>query len=103
MNRPDIIRWVIERMLAHDDSISQEMALLVEREARAEWGGEKHYVHKAVDRRDGRKPLAPEAERAVYEAGISSTPTEAIIQQHGVSRATLYRLMKRGPRQPDHG
>lgn len=36
---PDIIRWVIDRMLAHDASISADMALVVEREARAEWGG----------------------------------------------------------------
>ncbi len=100
MNRPDIIRWVIERMLAHDDSISQELALLVEREARAEWGGKSiEYVPKSCDRKSARRPLSPEVERVVYEHGLSGAPTEELLEQHGVSRATLYRLMKRGPRQ----
>lgn len=96
----DIIRWVIDCMLAHDDSITQELALTVEREARAEWGGRRiEYIpkHCAGDRR-GRRPLSPEVHQAVYEAGLSNMATRQIVEQTGVSRATLYRLMKRGPK-----
>lgn len=97
----DIIRWVIDRMLAHDDSITLELALTVEREARAEWGGRSiDYIPKscAGDRRAARRPLAADVAQAVYQAGLSSAPTDEVLQAHGVSRATLYRLMKRSPK-----
>lgn len=97
----DIIRWVIDRMLAHDDSITQELALTVEREARAEWGGQRiEYIRRTCegDRRAARQPLQPEAERAVFQAALSNAPTSQVLQEHGVSRSTLYRLMKRGPK-----
>ena len=99
MTQKDIIRWVIDRMLAHDESITQELALTVEREARAEWGGQRiDYVPKECDRKAARKPLSPDAQRAVYAAGLGSEPTGRIVREHGISRSTLYRLMKRGPR-----
>ncbi len=95
---PDIIRWVIDRFLAHDDSITQELALTIEREARAEWGGQRiDYVAKfcEADRpgrtRQARQPLPEEAVRD-YLAG---TPLPEITSRHGVSRATLYRGLKR--------
>jgi hypothetical protein len=97
----DIIRWVIDRMMAHDDSITQELALTVEREARAEWGGQSiAYVRKSCDgdRKAARRPLDPAAAEAVYQAGLTSAPTDHVLQTHGVSRATLYRLMKRPQR-----
>jgi DNA invertase Pin-like site-specific DNA recombinase len=100
MSSKDIIRWVIDRMMAHDDSITQELALTVEREARIEWGGRSiDYIRKACDgdRRTGRRPLAPESARAAYQAGIGPAPTHQVLQEQGVSRATLYRLLKRGP------
>lgn len=101
MSNKDIIRWVIDRMLAHDDSITQDLAATVEREARAEWSGQRiDYIarHCAADRKSGRKPLSDDVQRAVYAAGLGAAPTDAIITEHGISRATLYRLMKRGPR-----
>ena len=50
----DIIRWVIDCMLRHNDSITHEIALTVERESRAEWGGQRiEYVRKTCDGRPG--------------------------------------------------
>lgn len=98
--RRDIIKWILDRLLAHDDSITQELILTVEREARAEFGGQRiDYIPKmpASDRAAGRRPLDPEARRAAFEAGTSSAPTPQVLQTTGVSRATLYRLLKRGP------
>lgn len=101
MSNRDIIRWVIDRMLAHDDSITQELALTVEREARAEWGGQRiDYIAKTMDRRRPNK-LPPEAEGQAYRAALDSgAPMAALEQEFGVSRATMYRLIKRGPRSP---
>lgn len=85
----DIIRWVIDRMLAHDDSITQELALTVERESRAEWGGDTVYIAKtlACD--------APDAQ-AVLQDYVQNTPVREITRRHGISRAYLYKVIKRG-------
>lgn len=99
MGRKDIIRWVIERMMAHEDSITQELALTVEREARAEWGGQRiDYIAKtcAADveerrRLQGAKPVPQEAV-ADYVAG---QPMPEIELKYGISRRTLYRGLKR--------
>lgn len=97
-DRRDIIRWIIDRMLAHDDSITQELALTVEREARAEWGGQRiDYIAKNADRKAARRPLEGPARQQAFEAAASSAPTREVVKATGVSRATLYRLLKRGP------
>ena len=93
----DIIRWILDRLLAHDDSITQDLIATVEREARIEWGGQRiEYIPKTSDRRSGRRPLDPETRRAALQAGLSNAPTREVVQATGVSRATLYRLLKRG-------
>lgn len=84
----DIIRWVIDRMLAHDDSITQDLALTVEREARIEWGGDTVYIAKtcAADMPDA---------KAVLQDYAQNRPVREITRRHGISRAGLYRLIKR--------
>ena len=90
MTRPDVIRWVIERMMAHEDSITQELALTVEREARAEWGGQRiEYVAKVCEADRGR------ARRAASVAAMTEEPVSAVAKRHGLHRATLYRMLKR--------
>ena len=103
MSNKDIIRWVIDCMMRHEDSITQELALTVERESRAEWGGQRiEYVAKTCDARAARQRIpADVARRAHADAIASDEPTEAIIARHGISRATFYRLLKRGPPEPD--
>lgn len=96
---PDIIRWVIERMMAHEDSITQDLALTVEREARREWGRQRidyiaqHCVGDVEARRraQGAKEVPPEAVRAY----INNEPMASIEVEHGISRRTLYRALKR--------
>lgn len=86
---PDIISWVIARMLAHDDSITQELALTVEREARAEWGGQSiPYIAKrcAADQPD------PEAVRSDY---ARTGAVGDVTRRHGISRAHMYRLLRK--------
>lgn len=101
---PDLIRWVIDRMMLHDERITRETAIAVEREARAHWGGTTvGYVAKscASDRAHssgGRarhdRPDAPADARAVLRDYLAM-PVEQAAKRHGISRATLYRLIKR--------
>lgn len=98
MSRKDIIRWVIECAMRHDDSITQELALVIERECRAEWGGQRiEYVPRHVNStsRGGRPPtdaeVAQRAVNAVVRGGRS--PAEAA-SDAGVSRRTIYNLLK---------
>lgn len=82
---PDIIRWVIDWMLANDDSITQEMALRCERAARAEWGGDSvGYIAKTC-RADSQALLQQAA--AAVRAG---TPVSEAARKAGVGRSTLY-------------
>lgn len=93
MSRPaqDIIRWVIDRMMAHEDSITQELALTVEREARAEWGGQRvEYIAKTCEADRARRVRA-----AVSALASSEEPVGAVARRHGLHRATLYRMLKR--------
>lgn len=56
--RQDVIVWVIDRLMAHEPRIRPELALTVEREARAEWGGRRiDYIAKtcAVDLEERRQ------------------------------------------------
>lgn len=96
---PDIIRWVIERMMAHEDSITQELALTVEREARLEWGGQRiDYVakHCQADVEARRRAQgAKEVPQQAFQDYIGGAPLAHIEAQHGISRRTLYRALKR--------
>lgn len=95
MSRPDVIRWVIDWMLTNDESISQDLALRCEREARREWGGQRiDYVAKTCEAdRQARR----EAERNAHADLLGSQPMDEISRTRGISRATLYRLARRGP------
>lgn len=103
-SKRDIIRWVIECMMRHDDSITEELALTVERESRIEWGGQRvEYVPKTCDgRRAWRPAIEPDVARRAHADALSvdlaAESAEEIGRRHGISRATVYRLLKRSPR-----
>lgn len=98
MSRKDIIRWVIECAMRHDDSITQELALVIERECRAEWGGQRiEYVPKHVTStsRGGRPPTdAAVAARAVSAVVRGGRSPSDVASDMGVSRTTMYELLK---------
>ena len=82
---PDVIRWVIDWMMTNDDSITQDLAMRCEREARAEWGGQSvPYIAKtcAADRR-----AQVAAARAAVSAGV---PVAQAARQAGIGRSSLY-------------
>jgi hypothetical protein len=95
---PDIIRVVIERMCSLYPSYPAELAHAVELQVRAEWGGRAlGTVRKTVTGRPGRPPIDATVRQRAYAEILTAEPTEAILRRHGISRASLYRLMKRGP------
>lgn len=95
MSRKDIIRWTIDWMLAHEESITEDLMLNFEREARIEWGGVDNRPWKHDGRAGRPRKLANEAAAFVDAAGTE--PVNVVTERHGISRRTLYRLLKRQP------
>lgn len=96
MTRKDIIRWTIEWFVANDAAFTEELALRYERESRAEWGGVDNRPWKTPEGRNGRPRKLPDEAAAFRDALASpAAPLEAVAERHGVSRRTMYRLLKR--------
>jgi len=85
---PDLIRWVLDWLLANDDAITQDLALRCEREARATWGGCTEYIPKA---REAERQARLAAARQAVAAGV---PPPKAARQAGVGRSTLYRHLE---------
>ena len=91
-SEPDIVRWLIDWMLANGGAVTEEMALRAERAARAEWGGQTiGYVAKQVD---------ADRQRRIREAAKAAKDGRPVIEAaraHGIGRSTLYRALKDDP------
>jgi Mor family transcriptional regulator len=86
---PDIIELIMRACEA--EGLNPDAARLIEARMRKDFGGMRVRIPK-------RKKHATEERRSnAYTDGLSGMPTEAIKEKHGISRATLYRLMKKGP------
>lgn len=72
-DRRDIVRWIADWLLAHEGSITEELALRMEIETREEWGGQEVRVWRTMSGNTGRPPRAGQANG---------------------SRESLYRLLK---------
>lgn len=95
MSQRDIIGWVVDWLLANETAITEDLIATFERESRAEWGGQEVRVWKTSDGKAGRRRHY-DAQQA-YADGMSKLPDQAVMEKHGISRRTLYRLLKRGP------
>lgn len=91
----DIVLVILRRCMVVSPEFSQDMAKAVEREMREKYGGQRVFVPKGAQKR-----LSPEERDAAYRAGLTNQPSPEIQSSHGISRATLYRLMKKGPGRP---
>lgn len=89
--KTDIVRELIERLLeaaAREGTFTESVALEVERSFRRDYAGEAYYVKRLpIEMRDRQK--------AVTEAYLQGVPSEEIEEQNGISRATIYRYLKR--------
>ena len=92
MNRddePDIVDVILRA--CQDAGLDAAVALTIGAGIRAEYGGMRVRIPKR------KKHLTPSARAQAFADGVSPMPTEEITVKHGISRSTLYRLMKRGP------
>lgn len=89
MEKPnDIVSRFIELAAASCPSFTDDIALGIEQQIRQEFGTEACYVAKTLDRDRKAK------DSAVEEARRSGRVREAA-ERNGISRATLYRLLRR--------
>lgn len=98
--RQDIIAELLEAVahaLASEGTFTEQLAHQIEQQFRAKYGGEEMRIWKTSEGKVGRPARQPYDQAAAFADGASSEPTPKVTQKHGISRATLYRLMKRGP------
>ncbi len=82
---------MLQRLRAKVPTLTDEQALAIEAEARAELGGLRVRIAK-------RRKHPTDAQRAsiTREALDSAATDQELAQQHGISRRSLYRYIKRG-------
>lgn len=86
----DIVREILRQVAAAAPQCGPEEMRRIELEVRSRFGGRRWFVAKA-------KPVSPERHRAIVQDGLTNMSTAEIVSKHGISRATLYRLMKKPP------
>jgi NAD-dependent oxidoreductase involved in siderophore biosynthesis len=93
---PDVIRWVLDWLLAHEDSITEHLALECERAARHHWGGDTvTYIARVCEADRGASVRA-----ALADVQGGASPGEAA-RRHGVDRSTLWRAQQRQGGEPE--
>lgn len=84
----DLLKRVLEYSAKGDGGFTEDMALQVEKEIRNEYGGGDAYVQQP-DR------LTPLRKQRV-QAELKNEPPEIVSRRHGLSRSTMYRLLRKG-------
>lgn len=83
---------MLARVIAAVPEFNVTLAAQIEQELRAKYGGLRVRIPKRG------KYLTPEQRQAVFEDGLTAMPTTELTTKHRISRATLYREMKKGGR-----
>jgi len=96
----DVIRDVIEWLMAHEPSITEALALEAEIAMKGKWGDTEVRIPKTVDRKVGRPSIPATVAAGAFADALTNKPTAEILRDHGISRSTLYRLCKKGPPKP---
>jgi DNA invertase Pin-like site-specific DNA recombinase len=86
---PDIVEVILRACQA--SGLDADAALLIEAKIRADYGGLRVRIPKR------KKHLSPEERERAYSDSLSAMSNEEICSKHGISRSSLYRLVKRGP------
>lgn len=102
MNHDDVFRYIVVATLASELKDCPRATLEAKADAlmpgfRAMFGGDKYRMAKTASATPGRPAISPDVARRAYQDGLTQTPTAEVVRRHGISRATLYRLMKKGP------
>lgn len=89
---PDIVRVLIERVTPLVPEADRVALAQVELALRTEYGGLRVRIPKR------RKDLRGAQREAAYRDALSDAPLQEVLERQGISRATLYRLVKKGPK-----
>lgn len=88
----DLVRELIDRILAaaqREGSFTESMAVEIERSFRHEFNGAECYVKERTP-----QEIAVKKE-VVVDRYLQGQPVDQIIRENGISRATLYRYLKK--------
>ena len=85
---PDIIQLMLASVRRRV-VLSPEQEQAIEMEIRAEAGGLRVRIPKR-----GKHP-SPQRRAEIYRHALTNAPEQEVLEQGGISRATLYRLIKR--------
>jgi len=88
MNEEDLVSDLLGKVREVQPMVTEEQALEVERAIRQKWGGDDVYIAKDI-----RRTARARAKMKVAVAVRGTTPDVA--HEHGVTRRTLYRLLKK--------
>lgn len=86
---PDIVCVILRE--CQGAGLASDIAQAIERRIRALYGGLRVRIPKR------KKQLTQEQRARAYADGLGPMPTGEVLRKHGISRSTLYRLMKTGP------
>ncbi len=84
----DIVEIIIRK--AQAEGLDADAAHQIEMAIRQEFGGMRVRIPKR------KKHPSPEVREQAFVDGLSNMSTKEVTEKNGISRATLYRLMKRG-------
>jgi DNA invertase Pin-like site-specific DNA recombinase len=87
---PDILQVVLLRVRAAAPLLTDEQARQIEDAVRAELGGLRVRIPKR------KKHPNQEQRKAIFKEAMGSASDAEITERHGIHRATLYRMLKRG-------
>ena len=94
---PDLIQHLLAMVRAEFPQCTDSQAEHIDDRIRAAWGGQRVHIAKHRHRRAGNPAKPPELLQRAYTDALGNEPNEVITRRHGISRATLYRLVKKGP------
>lgn len=97
MTETDIIEDLLAMVRAEFPQCTDQQAASMDERVRAMWGGQRIHIAKNKHRRAGRGAHAPEVLQSAYTDALGPAPTAEVTRRNGISRATLYRLLKKGP------
>lgn len=87
---PDIVLVVLQRVRAQVPGLADEVIRQIEADVRAQYGGLRVRIPKR-----GKHPSATQRAAVLRDALTPASDSE-ITGRHGISRASLYRYVKRG-------
>jgi transposase len=88
---PDIVLEVLQRVRVTLPALTEALAQEIEAHIKAEYGGRRVRIPKR------KKHATAEQREAILKDALNpSASDEEITQRHGIHRATMYRMLKRG-------